>query len=439
MFELKCDDSDYSDLFINVEDKLEHKNGKAAHSKSDTVNHYHAAIAQGKVPAPATASKSAQPQWSLKQTASTRVSLGSPTSNSFKFHVRDYFGIDSKEGQVACPEFSCFGHTWRLLIYPTGRHRHNSDSEGGGNISICLVHDFDEALLVTFGIQILNRDGTAVRERTVTHFFESNNSGHWFEWHDIISHSTIVDTTENILDPKGALTVVVSFKGGKPDEFIPENSFARKMCALFLEEDSSDVSFEVATYECKGDADGNEKKRLKTRAHFPCHYLVLKQCAPKLSSLFNWPLHGGSSVVMINDVCPTVFRCLLQYVYGGTIPESILKNHANALGLIKAASKYSITGAKLVAEAALVKLVFPKEGVVVMGSGQGCRRNIIDYLMYAESNQLPLLKEAAVKFIAGSNAKAIQKLSFGIGNIPSNLVKDLLIAKRDHQHERAGF
>ena len=186
-------------------------------------------------------------------------------------------------------------------------------------------------------------------------------------------------------------------------------------------------------------ADGNEKKRLKTRARYPCHYLVLKQCAPKLASLFNWPLHGGSSsVVTINDVCPAIFRCLLQYVYGGTIPASILANHANALGLIKAANKYSITGVKLVAEAALVKLVFPKEGVVVMDSGSDCRRNIIDYLIYAESNQLPLLKEAAVNFIAGSNAEAIQKLSFGTGNIPSNLAKDLLIAKRDHQHERAG-
>ena len=394
------------------------------------------AIAQ----ATATALRSESTQWSSKQTASTRVSLGSPTSNSFKFHVRDYFGIDSKEGQVACPQFSCFGHTWRLFVCPSARHRHNSDSdEGGDNISIRLVHDFDEALLVTFKIQIMNREGAAVRERTATHFFESNNSGHWFEWNDIISHSTLVDTTKNILDPKGTLTVVVSFKGEEPDAYIPENSFPIKMCALFLEEDSSDVSFEVATYECKGKADGNEKKRLKTRAHFPCHYLVLKQCAPKLASLFNWPLHGGSSsVVTINDVCPTIFRCLLQYVYGGTIPASILANHANALGLIKAASKYSITGVKLVAEAALMKLVFPKEGVVVMGSGSDCRQNIIDYLIYAESNQLPLLKEAAVNFIAGSNAEAIQKLSFGTGNIPSNLAKDLLIAKRDHPHERAG-
>jgi len=388
----------------------------------------------------ANALQSESTQWSSKQIASTRVSLGSSSSKSFKFHLHDYYGVGNKEGQyVTCPEFSCFGHTWRLFVCPPARHRHNLDSEGVDNISIRLVHDFDEALLVTFKIQILNREGAAVRERTATHFFESNHSGHWFEWNDIISHSTIVDTTKNILDPKGTLTVVVSFKGEEPDAYIPENSFPIKMCALFLEEDSSDVSFEVATYECKGKADGNEKKRLKTRACFPCHLLVLKQCAPKLASLFNWPLHGGSSsVVTINDVCPTIFRCLLQYVYGGTIPASILKNHAKTLGLIEAANKYSILGVKLVAEVALVKLVFPKEGVVVLDSGSDCLRNIIDYLIYAETSQLPLLKEAAVNFIAGSDAEAIQKLSFGTGNIPSNLVKDLLIAKLNHQRERAG-
>lgn len=62
-------------------------------------------------------------------------------------------------------------------------------------------------------------------------------------------------------------------------------------------------------------------------------------------------------------------------------------------------------------------------------TGSDCGRNIIDYLMYAESNRLPLLKEAAVNFIVVSDAETIQRLSFGTGNIPSNLVKDLLVTK----------
>ena len=52
---------------IDVDDQLEPKNRKAAHSKSDTVNHDHAAIAQGKVPA--TSSKSAQSHLTLTNTS----------------------------------------------------------------------------------------------------------------------------------------------------------------------------------------------------------------------------------------------------------------------------------------------------------------------------------------------------------------------------------
>ena len=414
---------------IELEPEPEENAEASSKPASRTINHNVAALDNEPVAA-----------MSPKQIVSARVLLGSSSSNSFKFHVRDYPEIDWKEDRsVPCPEFSCFGHTWRLSICHSNSDLHSE----GGSISIRLVHNFfDEAMLVPFEIQILNKGGAAVREMVATHFFDPTNLRHGFEWNDIISHSTLIDPTKNILGPKGTLTVAVSFMG-RGDEFIPKNPFAKTLNGLFLEDDYSDISFEVAAYEFNVE---NGTKRLKTQARFPCHYVVLKKCAPKLACLFNWPLNGCSSVAMINDVCPTIFRHLLWYVYGGTIPESVLKNRANTLDLIKVANKYSITGAKLVAEAALVKLVFPKEGVFLMdtdnNTGSDCGRNIIDYLMYAESNRLPLLKEAAVNFIVVSDAETIQRLSFGTGNIPSNLVKDLLVTKMNRgfsQQHRCGY
>jgi hypothetical protein len=50
---------------------------------------------------------------------------------------------------------------------------------------------------------------------------------------------------------------------------------------------------------------------------------------------------------------PDIFRHLLFYVYGGSVPEEVLKQHAKEI--IDTADKYSLVNLKLAAESVYVE------------------------------------------------------------------------------------
>jgi hypothetical protein len=50
----------------------------------------------------------------------------------------------------------------------------------------------------------------------------------------------------------------------------------------------------------------------------------------------------------------------------------------------------------------------------------------MDHLLYAESKNLALLKEASVDYIVANKAEVAKELSFA--NAPGSLIKDLLVA-----------
>ena len=60
-----------------------------------------------------------------------------------------------------------------------------------------------------------------------------------------------------------------------------------------------------------------------------------------------------STSIPIKGVKPQIFRHLLYYVYGGTISNETLKDHANEI--IDAADRFGIGHLKVVAEASYVK------------------------------------------------------------------------------------
>eukprot|EP00985_Skeletonema_marinoi_P033606 scaffold41722_cov124-Skeletonema_marinoi.AAC.1 len=86
------------------------------------------------------------------------------------------------------------------------------------------------------------------------------------------------------------------------------------------------------------------------------------------------------AAVSITDVKPAVFRHLLHYVYGGSVPGKEMNAHAK--DIINAADKYSIVNLKLEAEAAYVN------------STKITMDNAMDNLLYADALNLALLKEA---------------------------------------------
>jgi hypothetical protein len=89
-----------------------------------------------------------------------------------------------------------------------------------------------------------------------------------------------------------------------------------------------------------------------------------------------------------------------------------MKSHAK--DIIDAADKYRVVNLKLEAEASLVKATtFTME-------------NVMELLIYAESKNCALLKEAAMDYIVENKVEAIEKLSFA--KAPGTLVRDVLVA-----------
>ena len=89
-----------------------------------------------------------------------------------------------------------------------------------------------------------------------------------------------------------------------------------------------------------------------------------------------------------------------------------MKSHAKEI--IDAADKYRVVDLKLAAEACLVKrTTFSVE-------------NLLDLLLYADSKNCALLKEAAMDFMLENRDEVLQKVSFK--DAPGALLSDFLAA-----------
>jgi hypothetical protein len=195
-------------------------------------------------------------------------------------------------------------------------------------------------------------------------------------------------------------------KNSPPKPFVPENPLCKTILNKFMNEESSDVIFEV---------DGGEQasndardKRAKTSTTFYSHRFILQECSSALGELCKSV--GDSATIPITDVKPDIFRHILYYLYGGKVDDEDLK--ANAKDIIDAADKYGVVGLKLQAEASFVTSM-----TITID-------NVMDNLLYADARNCALLKEAAMDFIADNKSEAIAKLSFD--DVPGHLMKDLL-------------
>jgi hypothetical protein len=97
----------------------------------------------------------------------------------------------------------------------------------------------------------------------------------------------------------------------------------------------------------------------------------------------------------------------------GKLSDDDMKSHAKEI--LDAADKYGVVNLKLEAEASfVVGATFTIE-------------NVMEHLLYAESKNLALLKEASMDFIVENKSEVIKKMSF-FDMVPGTLMKDLLVA-----------
>ena len=88
--------------------------------------------------------------------------------------------------------------------------------------------------------------------------------------------------------------------------------------------------------------------------------------------------------------------------------------NADAKDIINACDKYGVVNLKLEAEACYVK------------SNEITMENMMDNLLYADSKNLALLKEAVMDYIVANKRDIIGKVSFS--NVPGDMVTDVLTA-----------
>ena len=335
------------------------------------------------------------------------MSVGCPPSRegwkSFLFLFYDFANLSTTRNHyVASPKFTCKGHQWELWIYPGG---HSEAAEG--QVSIYLRHLSKETITTGFGIKLIDKYGkTKVNKKIPKQALSGNRCRGSSKF---ISRSDILDESKNILDSNGTLTFVV-YMEEPTDVFVPNNPLVKMMQEMFNDQNTADVCFDVSNSEGKEDDGGN--KRVKTTTPFYAHRLILENCAPMLAAIGGSNESGGVVTASVNDIKPEIFKYLLFYVYGGSVPEEELQTSAK--DIIDAADKYSIVNLKLAAEAAYVK------------STKITFDNAMDNLLYADSRNCALLKEAVMNFLADNHREAAARISFT--DCPGHLMKDLLVA-----------
>ena len=349
------------------------------------------------------------------ENAKVSVAQPLPGWKPFHFKVQNFKDLPTTRGHyVETPEFSCNGHMWSLRIYPGGK-----GDATEGYVSISLSHHSEENISFNYVLEIIDKVGRKKNIKSGTCSFQDLG---WACSKNFIKRSKILDESKNILHSDGALTVSISIQEEPSDVFVPKNPLLNIIQDMFLDEDTADICFEViGTTEVMG-----EQKRAKSSEIFHAHSQILKKCAPMLTDLFDLDGGGGKiSTAIISDVKPDIFRHMLYYVYGGSVPDGELKTHAK--DIIDAADKYSIVNLKLEAEAAYVK----STGITM--------DNVMDNLLYADAKNCALLKEAVMNFLAENSVLAAEQISFS--DVPGHLMKDLLVAfnrKGSSKNEEGG-
>ncbi|KAL7451880.1 hypothetical protein ACHAWC_008919 [Mediolabrus comicus] len=331
-----------------------------------------------------------------------RISVGIPPQRegwkSWLFNIHYFAEIDAttKGNYFYTPALSCNEQQWGLEIYPGGCIEAMDD-----RVSFVFYKLSGGGVSATFEVKILEQSPQG------TFFYHPDDRRH-LGWLDVFRRSDIL----NILDDNGTLALVISIKEEGLKPFIPKNPCQNMLQKKFLDEETSDVCFEVGSSDVAKVR--TKRKRSTASVKFHAHSQILQICAPMLAALFATVTSndGESAIASITDVEPDIFRHLLCYVYGGSVSEDVLKRDAKEI--IETADKYSIVNLKLEAEAAYVE------------SNDITVENVIDNLLYADAKNCALLKEAVLDFLAENSVEAAQNISFT--DVPGHIINDLLVA-----------
>jgi len=330
------------------------------------------------------------------------------TTTVVRFH--GFANLSTTRGEkVQSPEFSCFGHQWTLKLYPGGRA-----SSPEGYVAVALANRSNSSIKIQWGCSVRNADGKElVHKKSYTNVFDAVSDGAGTSWYyhgNFAKRSKLMDSLV-----QGSLVIEVRMKSTSTDksitQFIPKNPIHKNVINKFMDEETADVIFEVDNGSCQSEEHINKKS--KTIETFFAHRFVLQIISTMLAELCKSDETGGIiTTVSIIDAKPEIFRHMIYYAYGGKLSDEELK--VNAKDIINACDKYGVVHLKLEAETCYVESI------------EITLDNMMDNLLYADSKNLALLKEAVMDYIVANKHSIMGKVSFD--KVPGSLMTDLLAA-----------
>jgi len=306
------------------------------------------------------------------------------------------------------PNFHVLGISggWISILYPGGEEESRE-----GYVAVVLCNMTNTSITMQLGYSIKDVDGKEVLHYTP----QSNEFGAAGSGRNARCKINFAKRSYLIgLLVERALVIEVRMKtltstSKSITEFIPTNPFNKNVQTLFMNEETADVVFEVGGEQHTA---GKRKRAESSTTNFYAHRLILQKCAPTLYEMSKSDESGGVTTVSITDVKPEIFKHMIYYTYGGKLSDEDLKD--NAKDIINACDKYGVVHLKLEAEAVYVK------------STEFTIDNMMDNLLYADSKNLALLKEAVMDFIVKNKHSVMGKVSFD--SVPGSLMTDLLAA-----------
>jgi len=326
-----------------------------------------------------------------------------PKARKFSVTFKNFRNLPAvKNRGVQSSKFACFGHEWRLQVFPGGYSDYPTPPKGA--VGVCVERiSTGKWPNMKLLFELKSPDGISLQTSGDPSSYKcySNTS-------NICALTTRPDIKHRFLDDKRALTISVVLE---INEFVPKNPLAATMLKLFGDEESSDVVFEITKKEEK--TKKRKREMASSSVQFHAHRFILEHTSSELAALCESSPEGGmNSPIIINDIKAGVFRGLLYYIYGGDIRQEFFV--ANAKEVIDAADKYGVVNLKLEAE------------VWYVHSTRITTDNVIDNLLYADAKNLALLKEAVMDYIVKNKKKVMKRVSFK--DVPGDIYKDLLAA-----------
>jgi len=332
--------------------------------------------------------------------------MGTPPSNyecweSKIFHVHNFLDLpDTKDDAnvVKSPKFKCFGHTWRLEVYPGG----DDDAADDGCISVYINNLSEESVTLDYQIAVLNADGNESHWKAQgkeLFFYEKDN---WGE-KNIVSRATLVGNQSKYFD-NGSLKIKVKLRLSKGcyENRVRQYLPVYNNMDLSGDQETADVAFDL-----KGEIMVGHKCIIKSNAK---DFYVMCEG------------YNKSTPMPITDVDKEIFDIMLTSLYGGEVFPEEWKKHSEAI--LKAASKYGFDTLKSEAEVWCAKSV---EFTV---------DNVIGKFMEADGNGYALIKAAAKKFIMEHGKDVVASESFDLLHESKELSREVMAAAFDNNKKR---